>query len=102
MSAAFLSTKFYIPQPRKAIIHREHLFDMLNGGIKGKLVLVSAPAGYGKTTLITSWLTKQDLPVAWVSEDEGDNDYFRFFSYLLEALITDAPITDAPLTGHFR
>ncbi len=59
---------------------------MLNGGIKGKLVLVSAPAGYGKTTLITSWLAKQDLPVAWVSEDEADNDYFRFFSYILEAL----------------
>ncbi len=86
MSNTFLSTKFFVPQPRKAIIHREHLFDLLNGGIQGKLVVVSAPAGYGKTTLISSWLAHQELPVAWVSEDEGDNEYFRFFSYLLEAL----------------
>ena len=86
MSSPFLSTKFFVPQPRKAIVHREHLFDLLNGGIQGKLVLVSAPAGYGKTTLISSWLAHQVLPVAWVSEDEGDNEYFRFFSYLLEAL----------------
>ena len=86
MVTPFLSTKFFIPKPRKALVRREHLFDMLNEGIQGKLILVSAPAGYGKTTLITSWLGTRKLPVAWVSVDAGDNEYFRFFSYLLESL----------------
>lgn len=86
MVTPFLSTKFFIPKPRKALVRREHLFEMLNQGIQGKLILVSAPAGYGKTTLITSWLVNKKLPVAWVSVDAGDNEYFRFFSYLLESL----------------
>jgi LuxR family maltose regulon positive regulatory protein len=86
MVTPFLSTKFFIPRPRKALVRRDHLFEMLNDGIQGKLVLVSAPAGYGKTTLITSWLGTRKLPVAWVSVDAGDNEYFRFFGYLLEAL----------------
>lgn len=86
MSTPFLSTKFFIPQPRKTFLLREHLFDMLNEGIQCKLVLVSAPAGYGKTTLITSWLNDQELPVTWVSLDSGDNDHYRFFGYFLEAL----------------
>jgi len=91
MVTPFLSTKFFIPQPRKKLIRRDHLFDLLNGGIQGKLILVSAPAGYGKTTLISSWLKAQDLPVAWVSIDEEDNEYFRFFRYLLEALRQNDP-----------
>ena len=91
MVTPFLSTKFFIPQPRKKLIRRDHLFDLLNGGIQGKLILVSAPAGYGKTTLISSWLIAQDLPVAWVSIDEEDNEYFRFFRYLLEALRQNDP-----------
>ncbi len=86
MVTPFLSTKFFIPKPRKALVRRDHLFDILNDGIQSKLILVSAPAGYGKTTLISSWLEKKNLPVAWVSVDAGDNEYFRFFSYLLESL----------------
>ncbi|MGZ6346962.1 MAG: hypothetical protein ACXWNC_05270, partial [Anaerolineales bacterium] len=86
MVTPFLITKFFIPRPRKELIQRERLFEMLNGGVQGKLILVSAPAGYGKTTLISSWLEKKNHPAAWVSTDAGDNEYFRFFSYLLEAL----------------
>jgi LuxR family maltose regulon positive regulatory protein len=91
MPAHFLSTKFFIPRPRKTLVQRKQLFDRLNGGIHGKLILVSAPAGYGKTTLITTWLKSQELPVAWVSVDEGDNDYYSFFSYLLEAIHQKVP-----------
>ncbi len=86
MVTPFLSTKFFIPKPRKALVHRENLFNLLDEGIQGKLILVSAPAGYGKTTLVSTWVAKKDLPVAWVSFDENDNEYFRFFSYLLESL----------------
>lgn len=86
MTTPFLSTKFYIPHPRKRLVRRERLFDMLDEGIHGKLILVSAPAGYGKTTLISSWLAIHELPVAWISVDAGDNEYYRFFSYLLESL----------------
>jgi LuxR family maltose regulon positive regulatory protein len=65
MALPLLSTKFFIPRPRKALVRRERLFGLLNQGIRGKLVVASAPAGYGKTTLITSWLAEQSLPVAW-------------------------------------
>jgi LuxR family transcriptional regulator, maltose regulon positive regulatory protein len=85
MPTPFLSTKFFIPHPRKIFLRREHLFDLLNEGIQGKLILASAPAGYGKTTLVTTWLKEQEFPVAWVSADAGDNDFYRFFGYILEA-----------------
>jgi LuxR family maltose regulon positive regulatory protein len=91
MPIHFLSTKFFIPRPRKVLVQREKLFAMLNDGILGKLILVSAPAGYGKTTLISAWLKNQDLPVAWVSVDEGDNDYYGFFSYVMEAIHQKVP-----------
>lgn len=86
MVTPFLSTKFFIPQPRKNHIRRRELFNLLDEGVQKKLVLISAPAGYGKTTLITSWLQDQELSAAWLSIETGDNDYYRFFSYLLEAI----------------
>ena len=86
MSTKFITTKFFIPQSRKKIVNREYLINLLNDGIDRKLILVSAPAGYGKTSLIVSWLEKQQMPVTWVSIDSGDNDFYRFFGYMLEAL----------------
>src|ERR1035437_217773 len=74
MPTRFLSTKFFIPRPRKVLVQRDQLFTLLNDGIPGKLILVSAPAGYGKTTLITAWLKNQKLPVPWLSLDEADNE----------------------------
>ena len=85
MLAPILSTKFYIPRPRKNLVRRQRLFARLNEGAHCKLILVSAPAGYGKTTLVSSWLDGQHLPVSWISIDSGDNDYYRFFTYFLEA-----------------
>jgi LuxR family transcriptional regulator, maltose regulon positive regulatory protein len=91
MIAPILSTKFYIPRPRKNLVIRQRLFAKLNEGVYSKLILVSAPAGYGKTTLITSWLDGLSLPVTWISLDAGDNDYYRFFTYFLKALTQANP-----------
>jgi ATP/maltotriose-dependent transcriptional regulator MalT len=61
---------------------------MLNEGLQCKLTLISAPAGFGKTTLISEWIAGCNRPVAWLSLDEGDSDPVRFISYLVAALQT--------------
>ncbi len=83
-----LATKLYIPPPRPKIVHRPRLIEQLNRGLHGKLTLISAPAGFGKTTLISEWISGFDRPVAWLSMDEGDNDPTRFLVYLIAALQT--------------
>ncbi len=67
---------------------RPRLIDKLNQSINSKLTLISAPAGFGKTTLVTEWLQSMgdDVEVAWISLDENDNDPVRFLTYLVEAL----------------
>jgi len=55
------------------------------------LTLISAPAGYGKSTLVSCWLESIDLPSAWLSLDEGDNDLHLFLSYMLAAVQTVSP-----------
>jgi LuxR family maltose regulon positive regulatory protein len=62
------------------------LFDRLDAGKRGKLTLVSAPAGFGKTTLVSEWAGRGTGPVSWLSLDEGDNDKVRFLSYIIAAL----------------
>jgi ATP/maltotriose-dependent transcriptional regulator MalT/transcriptional regulator with XRE-family HTH domain len=84
-----LTTKFFIPSPSHALIPRPRLTTQLRASLQHKLTLVSAPPGFGKTTLLSAWL--QSLPsgnphVAWVSLDEGDNDPLRFWEYALTAL----------------
>ncbi|MEM7126051.1 MAG: LuxR C-terminal-related transcriptional regulator [Chloroflexota bacterium] len=82
-----LRTKLFIPPTPPEAIPRPHLVERLNVGMVGRLSLVTAPAGYGKTTLITTWLHQlTDSQVVWVSLDEGDNDVRRFFSYVVAAL----------------
>jgi LuxR family maltose regulon positive regulatory protein len=90
MSAPLLATKLYIPPPRHGLVPRPRLIERLNEGLAGgcKLTLVSASAGFGKTTLVSEWIATCGRPVAWVSLDEGDNDPVRFFSYLIAALQT--------------
>jgi transcriptional regulator with XRE-family HTH domain len=83
-----LTTKFFIPSPSHALIARPRLTAQLSASLQHKLTLVSAPAGFGKTTLLSAWV--QSLPagnphVAWVSLDEGDNDPLRFWEYALTA-----------------
>ncbi|MGD9002616.1 MAG: AAA family ATPase, partial [Anaerolineae bacterium] len=92
MSTSLLKTKLYIPPLRSELVLRPHLVDRLDGGFRRgrKLILVAAPAGYGKTTLLSEWITQRDLRprVAWVSLDVDDNDPARFWTYVAAALQT--------------
>src|SRR5919109_1113813 len=91
MSTPVLTTKLYIPPARPNVVRRSRLVERLNGGLQGKLTLISAPAGFGKTTLLSEWLARCGRPVAWLSLDEGDSDPTRFLTYLVAALRTIAP-----------
>jgi LuxR family maltose regulon positive regulatory protein len=88
MSAPILATKLYIPPVRPGIVQRPRLIERLNEGVAAgcKLALVSAPAGYGKTTLISFWLQETKLPSAWLSLDKADNDPIRLWTYAIAAL----------------
>ncbi|MEA3398018.1 MAG: LuxR family transcriptional regulator, partial [Chloroflexota bacterium] len=83
-----MQTKLYIPPPRPNLVPRLRLTERLNAGLHRKLTLVSAPAGFGKTTLLSEWVAGCGRPVAWLSLDEGDNDLVRFLTYLVAALQT--------------
>src|SRR5262245_56080725 len=109
MPTPLLATKLYIPPPRPNVVLRPRLLERLNEGLHRKLTLISAPAGFGKSTLLASWLAARQkakgkrqkdaagtllpftfdrlpLKVAWLSLDEGDNDPIRFLAYLVAAL----------------
>jgi LuxR family transcriptional regulator, maltose regulon positive regulatory protein len=104
MSAPILATKLYIPPPRSKIVLRPRLIERLNEGLQrtASVALISASAGFGKTTLISEWVATltpgpsasgrgAGLRVAWLSLDAGDNDPARFLVYLVAALQTIAP-----------
>ena len=85
-------TKLWPPATRAGLIARASLQSLLQLGLQGKLCLVDAPAGFGKTTLLTQWRAVAGAGrVAWVSLDEGDNDPTRFWAYVVEALRTVEP-----------
>ena len=91
MSAPILATKLHVPPPRANCVLRPRLVERLNAGLHGGLTLLAAPAGYGKSTLLSEWIdqcARQDpkLHVAWLSLDEGDSDPYRFLLYLAAAL----------------
>ena len=92
MSTSILATKLYIPPPRPKVVLRPRLIERLNEGLSSgrKLTLISASAGFGKTTLVSEWIASCGQPVAWLSLDEGDNDPTRFLTYLVAALQTIA------------
>jgi LuxR family transcriptional regulator, maltose regulon positive regulatory protein len=86
ISGQLLQTKLVIPQLRPALVSRPRLIERLNAGIDSTLILVSAPAGFGKTTLVRDWISNIRRPVAWLSLDDGDNDPVLFLEYLVAAL----------------
>ena len=90
MSSPILATKLYIPPPRAKIVLRPRLIERLNEGLSSnrKLTIISAAAGFGKTTLVSEWIASCGKPVAWLSLDESDNDPIRFLTYLIAALQT--------------
>jgi LuxR family maltose regulon positive regulatory protein len=90
---SLLQTKLYIPPVRPELVSRPRLTERLNEGLHRKLTLISAPAGFGKTTLVCEWVQAMrgatpPIPVAWLSLDEGDNDPVRFLAYVIAALQT--------------
>src|SRR2546421_5216922 len=93
MSTPILATKLYIPPLRPHVVSRPRLLERLNEGLHRNLTLISAPAGFGKTTLVSAWVALIERPgarTAWLSLDEGDNDPARFLAYLVAALQTIA------------
>jgi LuxR family maltose regulon positive regulatory protein len=88
MATPLLTTKLYIPPVRPDWMPRPRLLERLNGGLDRKLTLISAPAGFGKTTLLSEWTQQSAHPIAWVSLDTGDNDPARFWAYSIAALQT--------------
>ena len=88
MSTPILATKLYIPPPRPDRVVRQRLIERLNEGLARKLTLVSAPAGFGKTTLICEWVADLERPIAWLSLDNQDSDITRFLTYVVAALQT--------------
>lgn len=99
MSSNLLSTKLFIPEPRQDYIIRPKLLDLLDGALSSKLILVAAPPGYGKTTLLSVWIKERSIPTAWLSLDSGDNDQLLFTHYLISALQYISPdIGQASLT----
>jgi LuxR family maltose regulon positive regulatory protein len=90
LPAPILTTKLYAPRSRPDVVRRFRLTERLSEGLRGKLTLISAPAGFGKTTLVSEWLAGCERPIAWLSLDEGDNDPNRFLTYLVAALQTIA------------
>lgn len=89
-----LAAKMYIPQLRANAVPRTRLVDSLESAITGRnrLILVTAPAGFGKTTLVAGWLATTEHPAGWVSLDERDNDPVQFMRYLVAALQTISPL----------
>src|SRR5438445_13271435 len=86
MSTSILATKLYIPRLRPNVVLRPRLLERLNEGLHGKLTLIAAPAGFGKTTLVSAWVAGCDRQVAWLSLDKGDSDPTRVLASLVAAL----------------
>lgn len=81
-----LFTKFFLPENRAGSVARPRLFSRLDQAEGCSLFIAAAPAGFGKTTLVSAWVRARQIPAAWVSLDESDNDPTRFWACLLTAL----------------
>jgi len=94
VAGPLIATKLYVPKPRRGLVTRPRLLERLHRGADSRLTLVSAPAGFGKTTLLAEWLgetTGVDHPVAWLSLDPSDNEPSSFWTYVVTALQTAVP-----------
>src|SRR5258708_26987282 len=96
------ATKLYTPSPHPNLVLRPRLVEQLNAGLHRKLTLLSAPAGFGKTTLLSEWLAECHRPAAWLSLDAGENDPTRFLAYLVAAVQPLAPTLGAGAVGRLQ
>lgn len=99
MPTQILAAKIYVPPPRPKLVPRPRLIERLNEGLPGKLTLLSAPAGFGKSTLVSAWLAECGRQAAWLSLEGADNDPASFLTYLIAALQTIAPKVGEGLLG---
>ncbi|HXZ75372.1 MAG TPA: hypothetical protein VEH31_31510, partial [Streptosporangiaceae bacterium] len=81
-----LATKLFVPRPQPGFVSRPRLVAGLDEGLARGLLLVCAPAGFGKTSLLAGWARDGERPVAWLSLDAGDSDPARFWQHLVAAL----------------
>lgn len=86
-----LESKLFIPRPQRRLVPRRRLTERLDQGAESPLTLISAPAGFGKSTLLSDWLATDSRPAAWLALDAGDNDPSVFWAYFVAALRTVAP-----------
>jgi LuxR family maltose regulon positive regulatory protein len=86
VTVPILTTKLYLPPTRPSLVPRPRLIEQLNAGLHCNLTLISAPAGFGKTTLLSDWSQQVSQPVAWLSLDEEDNHLARFLAYFISAI----------------
>ena len=91
LQAPLLRTKLHRPPVTTDLVHRERLHQRLNQGLELPLTLVSAPAGYGKSMLVSHWTQSLDHPCAWLSLDETDRDLTEFLIYMVAAVRTAVP-----------
>ena len=98
MPIPVVTTKLRVPPLRTKVVIRQRLLERLQEGLNHSLTLVSAPAGFGKTTLLSEWLGEVNLKVAWLSLDDSDHDITRFITYLVSALqVIDKSIGESVL-----
>src|SRR5687767_13725688 len=90
-SFPLLTTKLHIPRRVDGLVERSALLGQLDAIRTRRLTLMSAPAGFGKTTLLADWAARTGFPTAWLSVDANDNDPQRFISYVIAAFRTVAP-----------
>ena len=94
MANSLVQTKLYIPRPRRSLVVRPRLSERLGRASDARLTLISAPAGFGKTTLLTAWIastTTADRSVAWLSLDQSDSQPTTFWTYVITALQSVVP-----------
>lgn len=97
-----LVTKLFVPPPSPKAVLRPQLAARLDAGLSGKVSLVCAPAGFGKSTLLSAWVDACQYPSAWLSLDAGDGDTSQFLSYLIAALQTISHTVGAGIPGMLR
>lgn len=95
MPTPILTTKIAVPPSRPSVVQRPGLMQRLDSGVRGRLVLVSAPAGFGKSTTLSEWVAgcgrlRPEIHPAWLSLDAADGDPARFLAYVVAALRTAA------------
>ncbi|MDQ2960719.1 MAG: hypothetical protein M3R48_06680 [Candidatus Dormibacteraeota bacterium] len=93
MASPLVETKLYIPKLRRGLVARPRLSEPLSRGTESRLTLISGPAGFGKTTLLSEWLAASagERSVAWVSLEPSDSQSASFWTYVITALQTAVP-----------